>query len=90
MQEFTWNEDKRLKTLEKHGLDFVDAVKIFTGPTVQAVSNRAGEERRIAVGLVNGLEISVVYTMRGDTIRVITARRARRNERKEYYKNFPV
>lgn len=90
MVEFSWDEDKRLATLVKHGLDFVDAIKIFAGPTVKAVSSRDDEERWIAIGLVNGLEIAVVYTMRGKTVRVITARRARRNERKTYYENFPV
>ena len=83
--EFEWDNTKRESNLNKHGLDFVDAVKIFLGPVVTASSHRSGEDRWISVGMVNGLEIAVVYIWREGRIRIISARRAKRNERQEYH-----
>ena len=86
---FEWNEEKREQTILKHGIDFVDAIGIFDGEEDVAPSDHYGEQRWIAVGLLNGIEIAVIYTMRGDTCRIITARRARRYERKEYHTRYP-
>ena len=44
-----------------------------------------GEDRFVTIGLVEGREIVVVYTMRGDSRRLIMARRATQREREEYY-----
>ena len=87
--EFEWNEDKRNATLEKHGLDFVDAVKIFKGDVLTARSPHEGEERWIAIGLLEGTLIAVIYTLRGDIYRIITARRARQKERDLYDAHYP-
>lgn len=86
---FEWDENKRISTLEKHGLDFIDAVKIFDGPTLIAQSSLDGEARWLAVGIVKGLELAVIYTIRSGNYRIITARRARKNERQKYYENYP-
>ncbi len=84
---FEWDENKRLKNIEKHGIDFADAVKVFEGFITKRQDTRAdyGEERFIAVGLLNGIEIAVIHTIRGDKTRIISARRARREERAVYY-----
>jgi uncharacterized DUF497 family protein len=83
--EFEWDEAKRMSTLEKHGIDFVDAAKIFCGPFVRARSKQSSEERWIAIGLLEGIEIAVIYTIRRNVCRLITARRARTYERKIYH-----
>ena len=83
---FEWDEAKRRANIEKHGLDFADAVEVFddvrhytyTSPVPSA------ERRYVSVGLVRGLLIAVVSTPRGDKLRVISARPARRNERDRY------
>ena len=63
---------------------------IFDGrQAVHALSGHAGEERWIATSKLSGRMISVVYTLRDDKIRIITARRARKNEQREYYENHP-
>ena len=85
---FEWDEEKRLTVLEKHGIDFEDVVGVFKNNVMTTSSRHDGEQRWIAVGLLNGIMIAVVYTMRGDTCRLITARRARRNERKEYHARY--
>ena len=81
---FEWDDAKRLATLEKHGIDFVDAVEVFAETHIVLRGKSEVENRRIAIGDVNGITIAVVFTMRGDRIRIITARRARKDEREHY------
>ncbi len=85
--EFEWDEQKRLSNLQKHGIDFVRACQIFKSYTVDFEDNRYdyGEERFIAIGETNGQILTVVYTYRGDAIRLISARSATRYERNIYY-----
>ena len=83
---FEWDPDKNAVNIEKHGIDFEDARHIFDGPCVEAPSSRPhGEIRMIAVGLLNGREITVIYTIRGANKRIISERRARTNERKRFW-----
>lgn len=86
---FTWDEEKRRSTIQKHGIDFIDAAEILIAPHLVLEARSEIEQRKIAVGVLNGLHIAVVYTMRDDTFRLITARRARRNEREHYEALFP-
>ena len=88
--EFEWDEKKRESTIKKHGIDFADAARIFDGrPTVHVPSKRPDEDRWIATARLSGRFVSVVYTYRDSRIRIITTRRAWKNEQREYYKNFP-
>ncbi|MDR7124503.1 BrnT family toxin [Pseudotabrizicola sp. 4114] len=84
MQDFEWDETKRLATLEKHSIDFVAAVEIFLNAHLLLPARSDIEERRIAVGLMKGKVLAVVHTRRGGTIRIITARRARNHEREQF------
>jgi uncharacterized DUF497 family protein/uncharacterized protein (DUF4415 family) len=61
---YTWDERKNRSNIRRHGIAFEDAKRIFDGPTVENVDYRFdyGEVRVYAVGLVNGLEITVIYT----------------------------
>lgn len=86
---FEWDEDKRAQTILKHGIDFADAVEIFDGAVLVAPSKHTSEERWIAVGLLDDIEIAVIYMIRGETCRIITARRARRYERENYHARYP-
>lgn len=81
---FEWNEDKRQMNLAKHGIDFRDAIRIFDGPVFENTNQRRGEERIVAIGSMEGIEIVLVYAMRGKRRRIISARRAHRNERQDY------
>lgn len=85
MLEFEWDDAKNASNIDKHGIDFEDALAIWEGPVLIAPSPRDGESRWIAVGMVNGVEIAVVYTERGPVKRLISARRARTNERRAYH-----
>jgi len=81
---FEWDESKRLANLAKHHIDFWDAKSVFEGPVFETIDRRHGEDRIFAIGIVEGLEIVVVYVVRGRFRRIISARRANRNERQEY------
>ena len=85
---YEWNEAKREANLVKHGVDFMDALEVFADPLrVERVNRRReyAEERREVVGMVRDQMLFVVYTLRGEVRRLISARRASRNERRAYY-----
>jgi len=81
---FEWDESKRRANLAKHLVDFHDATQIFDGPVFEETRRRHGEDRVLAIGLMQGVEIVVVYVMRGKRRRIISARRAHRDERQAY------
>ncbi len=81
---FEWDERKCDANIRKHGIDFRDAASIFKTEVLVVRSDSAGEERWKAIGLLTGREICVVFTERGNVCRIISARRARNNERRAY------
>ena len=85
---FTWDENKRQVNLQKHGIDFEDVVEIFNGPMLTRLDTREdyGEDRWIGIGIIKQRVIVVAYTERnnGDTIRIISARKALKHEEKFY------
>ncbi|HUR88094.1 MAG TPA: BrnT family toxin [Ramlibacter sp.] len=85
--EFTWSESKRLATLEKHGLDFVDAALVFDGVTFTYEDDRFSysEQRFVTLGLLAGVPVSVVHTESDHEIRVISFRKATKREAQIYF-----
>ena len=86
---YTWDQNKNRRNLELHGIAFEDAVRIFAGPTVEQVDERFdyGEKRVYAIGMVNGLEITVIYTdPKEDERRIISAWRSEPHERRYYWR----
>ncbi len=84
---FEWDDEKNRRNIEKHGIGFLTAIRIFEGPVVTQIDNRRdyGEIRRQTIGAVaDVLVILVVHTQRDGRVRVISARRANRQERKRY------
>ena len=81
---FEWDESKRQANLAKHHIDFRDAKRVFDGPVFERTDRRRGEDRVFAIGLMEDIEIVVVDVMRGKRRRIISARRAPRNERQDY------
>jgi uncharacterized protein len=81
---FEWDMNKCKANLIKHGIDFDDAIDVFDGPIVIHPSDRNNEERWLAIGSSENRLIAVVFTRRADIIRIISARRARKNEESEY------
>jgi uncharacterized protein len=85
---FEWDDNKRLANLAKHHIDFRDVQQVFDGPVFERGDSRRGEDRIVAIGLLEDIEIVVVYVMRGKRRRIISARRAHHNEREEYTKRL--
>ena len=80
--EFTWSETKRAANLKTHGLDFVDAPRVFEGATYTFEDDRFsyGEQRFMTLGLLAGIPVSVVHTESEHEIRIISFRKATRGE----------
>jgi len=84
---FEWDEQKREANIKKHGVDFVRAAKIFANPVLDCLDNSKdyGEERRIAIEHWQGYFLVVVYAWRGESRRIISAWKAGRDEKENYY-----
>ena len=88
---YTWAQEKNRSNLKRHGIAFEDAKRVFEGLTVERVDDRFdyGEVRVYAIGLVNGIEIAVIYADRGDDERrIISAWKAEPHERRYYWKKI--
>jgi uncharacterized DUF497 family protein len=66
-----WNEEKAASNRRKHGVDFDEAVEIFYGTSLLRRSDRNDEERWLAIGETEGRIVTVVFTWRGDALRII-------------------
>ena len=85
---FDWDPAKADSNLAKHGITFRRALRVFDDPdatTTDVTRPEHGEERFKAVGRVDEMFITVVFTDRGSVRRIISARRSRRNERRDYH-----
>jgi uncharacterized DUF497 family protein len=85
---FEWDEHKNKINIQKHGIDFRDAVYIFSDPFALSISDDYAqyEERWLLVGLnLKNQVLLVVHTFRdGDTTRIISARKATNKEKSTY------
>ena len=85
--EFEWDEDKRRRNLNRHGVDFARAVLVFDDPAhfvVPDLRKSYGETRFRAVGRIGERLFRVVFTMRGEVRRIITAWSRGRNVQARY------
>jgi uncharacterized DUF497 family protein len=85
---YIWDSQKCESNQLKHGIDFLDAIEIFEVNHLALPTPQKGEQRWKAIGKTMCGFITVVYTMRGDDIRIISARKARDNERREFSKLY--
>jgi uncharacterized protein len=85
--EFDWDEKKDKSNQRKHGISFSLASLVFLDENRKEELDEASldEKRWITLGLVDGQEIVVVYTMRGGMTRLISARGADKYEREDYW-----
>jgi uncharacterized DUF497 family protein len=88
---FGWDRRKSAENLRLRGFDFGFAALIFEGPTLEREDQRRdyGERRVVAIGLAQGIALTVVFTDRaeaGVTVRrIISARLSNRRERQAYF-----
>ncbi len=86
---FEWDDQKRLVNIEKHGIDFEDAILALQEPRIEFQSIRNGEVQTLAICPDTNRIITVVYVMRGEICRIISARPAHKNEQRIYHQSFP-
>lgn len=87
---YEWDEQKRQINIKKHGIDFLDVEQVFDGDTVIIADERFdyGENRFILIGILKPTVIVLVYAERGENIRIISARKATKNEQIYYFRQI--
>jgi uncharacterized DUF497 family protein len=80
---FAWDDHKEAVTIAERRLPFAYAARVFDDPSgiqIDTIRPQDGERRRKAIGMIEGRLFVVVYVMRGDVCRIISARRSNRSE----------
>jgi hypothetical protein len=87
---FDWDEAKRRFNIRKHGIDFLDVAKVFDGDILTIEDDRYeyGENRFITLGILRDHVIVIAHTETETLIRIISARKATRNEEKLYFEQI--
>lgn len=82
-----WDEAKSARNEERRGFGFDFAAQLFRGDYIEQESRGRdfGEPRFVAIGLVEGEIVTVIWTPRGSIRRIISARPASRRERRIYH-----
>jgi uncharacterized protein len=85
-EEFEWSMLKAAQNLERHKVSFETAIYIFAGPVLEDLDDREdyGEDRFVTLGAVDNRVLAVVWTWREGRRRIISARKATRDERRKY------
>lgn len=88
--QFEWDGAKDRKNIAKHGIPFRTAILVFADPNrIEKYDDvhSLDEDRYLTIGEIDGtfMVLTIVYTERSETIRIISARRATKREREEYY-----
>jgi len=90
MLNFEWDEEKNRRNKAKHGISFEEAKVVFSDRFLWEILDERfdyREERVLSVGMTGQGLLVVVNTQRGDNCRIVSARRATRQETDEYFKN---
>lgn len=87
---FEWDDEKERTNIKKHGIDFETAAKVFADENRLEIYDEVHsetEDRYITIGMIDNVAcvVMVVYTERGETVRLISARKATSQERRMYY-----
>lgn len=88
--DISYDENKRLRTLQERGLDFADASLVFGDVHFDSPDDRTdcGEPRILTFGTLRGRAVSLVWTPRDGTRRIISMRYANDRERARYGKHL--
>lgn len=78
---FEYDDTKSKSNLEKHGIDFVEAQRLWDDlDLIEIPTKTSDEERYLVIGMIDGRHWSGVITYRGDNLRIISVRRSRPEE----------
>ena len=87
---FEWDEDKRQTNLKKHGFDFDGIEAVFEGDTLIVLDDRFdyGETRFVTFGIFYRRVVAVTHLQTNDVIRIISVRKATKNEQRRYFEQI--
>ena len=85
---FEYDPDKSQSNLRKHDIDFEMAQELWEGPYVEFAAKSPYENRFAVIGPIAGKLFTCIYTLRGESIRIISCRRSRRQEGVLYEKSL--
>lgn len=81
MQNFEFDQIKSDSNFTKHGINFVEAQKLWNDPMLLEIPAKTEDEPRyIIIGLIGGKHWTAVITLRNKHIRIISVRRSRKSE----------
>ncbi len=85
---FEWDEAKRRSNVARHGIDFVSVNELFDGLTITISDDRFAydEERFVTFGILNGRVLAVVHTESESSIRIVSVRKANKNEQENFFR----
>ena len=88
---FEWNRKKAVSNVSKHGVSFEEALSVFGDPLARVFDDEehsSEEPREIIIGHSSRARLLIVsFTAQGESVRILSARRATRTERKDYEEN---
>jgi len=87
---FEWDEARRRSNIRRHGIDFIGIEGVFAGTTITILDDRYeyGEPRFVTLGLLNGRVVVIAHTETAGVIRIISVRKATKNEEANYFKEI--
>jgi uncharacterized DUF497 family protein len=87
---YEWDEAKRRSNIQKHGIGSIGVERAFTGRTITILDDRFeyGESRFITVGLLSGRVVVVAHAETHEVIRIISVRKATKDEEAGYSKEI--
>ena len=87
---FEWDEAKRRANLKQHGFDFLPVERVFLSDALTFLDDRCdyGEIRFLTLGMLNGTVVAVAHTETDEVTRIISFRKASKNEEQIYYKEI--
>jgi len=88
--QYEWDEAKRQANIQKHGIDFLGIEKVFASQTITILDDRIdyGEPRFVTVGLLQDRVVVIAHTETDEVIRIISIRKATKNEKIRYFKEI--
>lgn len=90
--EYSWDTQKNKINIKQHGIDFIDAIEMFQHPLLACIDKREdyGEERWVGIGFLKGIIAVIVYTEDDikNSIRIISVRKATKNEGEKFKKSI--
>jgi uncharacterized protein len=86
--DFEFDSNKSEINLLKHGISFTDAQQLWANETVEILAKNLDEQRWLVIGTIKGIFWSAIITRRERTIRIISVRRSRHEEKEIYSRTY--